>query len=278
MLGVPAKEAVSMRTCKLMAISVVSIALLLASVPAAFAAPHVRHHPAPYRVSKPSVPAEHVTMGLSFETTGVLVPAIAADDTSTTVAIEVYGRTSHGRSILVATVPAALSASADTGTVYDAIVTLPAAGPYGLVAAVSLSGSVVARSAARPVFAMLPYRVSTPRLASGRVVAGTSFDATGVVVPSIAADDASTTVSILVMRVGRRGRLTQVDSVAAALTGPVGDGTGYDASITLSSAGRYVLVAVVMQDGVVVGRSGQRPVRVSASAPVTPASARMRGM
>jgi hypothetical protein len=276
---VPTKEAVSMRNLKLMAISAVSIALVLASAPAAFAAPHGRQrvHPAPYRISRPSVVTDHVTMGVSFEATGVVVPAIAADDASTTVAIKVYGLPGRGLPKLVSTVPAALSAGVTTGTAYDASVTLPGAGPYELVAVVSVDGSVVARSTARPLLSTLPYRISKPHLASGRVVAGVSFDATGVVVPAIAGDDASTTVSVLVMRVGRRQHLTRIATVGAALTGSVGTGTGYDASVTLSTAGRYVFVAVVMRDGVVLGRSGQRPVRAVAASSANPSGSRMTG-
>jgi hypothetical protein len=164
-------------------------------------------------------------------------------------------------------VPAALSASADTGTVYAASLSLPAAGEYQLVAAVSLDGIVIARSAPRPVRAVLPYRVSRPCVASHKVTTGVSFDATGVVTPAIAADDASTTVVVRVLHVGRRGRLKEVALVDAVLTGAVGDGTGYSAAITLPAKGKYVLVARVMRDSVVLGRSGQRAVKSYDPAP-----------
>lgn len=272
-----------MRNLKLMAISAVSVALVLASAPGALAAPRGRQHvrPAPYRVSEPGVVTGHVTMGVSFEATGVVVPAIAADDTSTTVAIQVYGLPARGLPKLVSTVPAVLSAAVTTGTVYDASVILPEAGPYELVAAVSYEGSVVARSAARPMVAVLPYKVSAPRVVTPRVAMGISFDATGVVVPAIAAEDTSTTVSVLVYQRRRANDLTLVDTFDAALTGDVvvgtGTGTGYDASVTLSSAGRYVLVAVVMNDGVLLGRSGQRPVRAVSASSGTRSGSRMGG-
>jgi hypothetical protein len=46
----------------------------------------------------------------------------------------------------------------------------------------------------------------------------------------------------------------------------VGDGTGYSPMLTLPSAGRYVLVAVVMRDDVVLGRSLRHPVAAVAQA------------
>jgi hypothetical protein len=258
-----------MRRARFVAIAAVSIALVFSSVPLAFAGRHggFRGHPVPYRISKPSVATNHVVMGVSFDATGLIVPGIAADDTSTSVAVEVYSIGKHGRPALVTAAPAALSAAADTRTVYAASLTMPQAGPYLLVAAVSRDGVVVARSAARPVFAALPYEVSRPRMVSPQGVAGVSFDATGVVVPGIAADEASTTVSVLVLQRGRRHSVTQVASFDATLTA-VDAGTGYAASVTLPTSGKYVLVAVVMRDGVVLGRSGERPLKI-AVAPAT---------
>jgi hypothetical protein len=261
-----------MRKTKFAAIAVVAIALVFSSVPMAFAQHGDGHRgrSAPYRVSRPHLADERVTMGVSFDATGVLTPAIAADDASTTVALEVYGPAGHGRPALLESVPAALSASPDTGTVYAATLTLSDPGRYLVVAAVSRDGSVIARSKSSEVRIVLPYRLSKPRVVSSRVLTGTSFDATGVVVPAIAADDASTTVSVLVFQTGRRHSRAQVAEVAATLTGAVGGGTGYSASLTLPTAGEYVLVAVVMRDGVVLGRSPEREVRAADVLPAPP--------
>jgi hypothetical protein len=266
-----------MRRLKSVAVATVAIALVFSSVPLAFAGMHGGHgegrhgrQAAPFSVTRPAVVSEKVVMGTSFDATGLVLPAIAADDTSTTVALQVYGRGDHGRPALIDSISAALSAATDTGTVYSAAVTLPDAGEYTLVAAVSQNGVVVAQSRGREIDVVLPYAVSRPRVVTPKVVTGTAFDATGVVVPSIAADDASTTVSVLVMQVGRHHRQTQVASIDAALS--VADtGTAYTASITLPTAGKYVLVAVVMRDGVVLGRSRGREMRAADAvvAPVT---------
>lgn len=212
----------------------------------------------PYRVSKPRVNSVKVVMGVSFEATGVIVPAIAVDDVSTTVAVSIYRLPKRGHAILVDSADAVLSSVSEGATAYSASITLPESGDYALVAAASRDGVAVARSSARRVFAALPYEVSRPRTDLHKVTAGTAFDATGVVVPGIAADDASTTVEVRVFKVGRHGRLALVDTVVAVLTGPVDEGTGYSASITLAERGQYVLVAVVVNDGVVLGRSGGR--------------------
>lgn len=268
-----------MRRLKVVAIAAVAVALVFSSVPIASAGMfgRMRGHGAPYRITRPSVASAKVVMGTSFDATGALVPAIAADDASTTVAIEVYGKPVRGHRGPLMSVPAALAASPDTGTTYAATLTLADAGEYQLVAAVSLDGTVIARSKPREIRVVLPYKVTKPRLVSPKVTAGESFDATGVVVPAIAADDASTTVAIRVLKVGRHGRLTAVDSVDAVLTGDVDSGTGYSASLTLADTGKYVLVAVVLRDGVVLGRSAARPVKVRPAEPLPAASAVRHG-
>lgn len=247
-----------MRARRLTLVAVLAAALVFASVPMALARGGGHgwgRRPAPYRVSKPSVPSQRVVMGVSFESTGVVIPPIAADDTSTTVVIKVYTPGKHGRLVSVSTVDAVLSPAADaTATVYDAFVTLPSAGKYALVAVVMRDGSPLATSAPRPVTAVLPYKVSRPRLVSHRVDEGTSFDATGVVTPALGADDPSS-LAILVYKVGRHGRLSLVATAAASFTGPVDEGTGYAASLMLPTAGKYVLVAVLSNADVVVGRS-----------------------
>ena len=144
---------------------------------------------------------------------------------------------------------------------YDAAVTLTGEGQFMLSAIVVRDDTVLARSTGRPVRAVLPYRISKPRVESRVATAGVSFDATGVVVPGIATDDPDTTVSVIAYKVGRRGKLTKVDSFEAVNTGLVGEGSGYSASVTLPSAGRYVLVAVVMRDGTILGHSTHRPMR-----------------
>jgi hypothetical protein len=247
------------------AVAAVAIALVFASVPGAFAfnrGSGARR--APYRVSKPTLASERVVMGVPFETTGSILPAIAADDASTTVAIEVYGPGKHRGLQVLDVVPATLAASPDTGTVYDATLTLPNPGEFLLVAAVSRDGSVIARSAPRPVRVVLPYKVSKPRVVSHKVDTGASFETSGVVFPAIAGDDTSTTVTILVLQrgTGRRHALAQVASFDAVLTGPVGDGTGFSATVTLPTAGKYILVTVVMRDGAVLGRSSQTEMKV----------------
>ena len=266
-----------MRRLKFVAIAAVSIALVFSSVPAALAGGRggmqggSHRAVAPYRVSRPSVGSPTVVMGVSFDATGFLVPAIAADDTSTTVSILVFDASGRHRPTLLDSVPAALAASLDTGTAYAATMVIPSVGNYLLVAAVSRDGAIIARSKPREIRVVLPYRVTKPRVAAHKVATGVSFDATGEVIPAIAGDDASTTVSVQVMSVGRRHRLTQVAAFDAVLTGPVGDGTGYAAAVTLPTAGKYVLVAVVLRDGVVLGRSGQRPLKAFDAPPVDPA-------
>jgi hypothetical protein len=245
-----------MRARTVTMVAILSVALVFASAPAALA----RHsgfggRSAPYRISKPSIPSAHVVMGVSFETTGVLTPTIQGDDTST-VSIRVFRLQDHRRPFLVDTVVAAISSSPDaTGTAYDASITLPRAGAYALVAVVLRDGRAIASSAPRPVFAALPYQVSRPSVLSRRVTAGDSFDATGVVTPAIAADGTPSSVTVFVYRIGRHGRLSKVATATAGLTGAVGEGTGYSVTLSLPSAGTYVLVAVLSADDVVLGRS-----------------------
>jgi hypothetical protein len=248
-----------MRRIRCVAIAAVAVALVFSSVPAAFARQrHARQwSPPPFRITRPRLASDRVVMGVSFEATGLVLPAIAPDDASTTVAVEVYGPARHRITPLLDVVPATLAAASDTGTVYDATLTLPDPGEFLLVAAVSQNGVVVARSAPREVRVVLPYKVSRPRILSHKVDTGASFEASGVVLPAIAGDDASTTVAVLVLQRsrGRHPVLSQVASFDAVLTGPVGDGTGYSATVTLPTAGKYVLVAVVTRDGAVLGRS-----------------------
>ncbi len=224
---------------------------------------------APYKVTKPSVPGERVTMGVSFETTGLVTPAIAADDASTTVSIHVFGAGRRMRPELLQTVAASLSPSADaSSTIYEASITLPSAGEYFLVAVVSKDGAMVSRSALRPVRAVFPYRISRLSVASSKVATDTSFDATMVVTPAIPGDS-SAVVTVYAYRCGWRGGASEVASVTAIATGPLGDGTGYTATFSFATPGRYRLVAVLTQDGVVVGKSRPREVCVF-GAPVAP--------
>ena len=217
---------------------------------------------APYNVTKPSVPREHVTMGVSFETTGLVMPAIAGDDASTTVSIQVFGPGRRMRPTLLQTVAAWLSPSADaSATIYHASITLPAAGGYSLVAVVSKDGVVVSRSALRPVCAVLPYEISKLSIASSRVAIDTSFDATMVVTPAIPADSCAV-VTVYAYRYGAHGRASEVASVTAVPTGAVGAGTGYTATFSFSTPGTYTLVAVLTRGSVVVGKSCGREVRV----------------
>jgi hypothetical protein len=261
-----------MRRLRFVAIGALSIAIVFAAAPAAFAGHRGRDHRprAPYRISSPSVADERVAMGASFDVTGTIVPAIAPDDTSTTVSIEVFGPSVGRDPKPLLTVPTVLAASPDTGTVYAATLTLADPGHYLLVAVVSKDGAVVARSKASEITVLLPYTVSKPRIGSKWFLTGAAFDATGSVVPAIAADDASTTVEVRVFQLGRRQRPVLVSSAPAVLTGPVGEGTGYTASITLPTSGHYVLVAVVLRDGVVLGRSRGREVRALDAAPTPP--------
>jgi hypothetical protein len=231
----------------------------------------------PHAVTKPALASDKVTMGVSFDATGVVTPAIAVDDASTTVSVEVFSLPKRGRPVLVSTVPAVLTPTTDAaGSVYDASIVLPQAGPYALVAIVQNGGVTLGQSKARLVSALLPYVVTKPSVLSQRVNAGDSFDATGVVTPAIAADDTSTTIDVLVYHVGRRGRLTLVSTVAGTFTGPDGDGTDYSATISLANPGRYVLVALVSSDGPVVGRSCGRTVVAAAPAPAVSGRTRRR--
>jgi hypothetical protein len=260
-----------MRRLGYVAIAVLGIALLVPSADVALAAR--RPLAMPCRVSAPRVASPKVVVGAAFDATGVVVPAIAADDASTTVSVIAYRVGKRARLTRVGVFEAALTGPAGAGTGYAASLTLPGAGPYALVAVVVRDGVVLGRSTRRPVQAVLPYKVSPVRVARPKVAAGVAFDATGAVMPAIADDDASTTVSVVVYRVGRGNRLVQVGAFDAALTGSVGAGTGYAASVTLPSAGSYVLVAVVSRDGIVLGRSAPRPIkagRVPRVAPLTP--------
>jgi hypothetical protein len=216
----------------------------------------------PYRIGKARLASPKVTMGVSFEASGVIMPAIALDDVATTVAVSIYRLRKKGAPVLVGSADAALSSVSETVTAYTASITLPESGDYALVAVVSRDGLVLARSTARRVCAALAYKVARPRLERRRVTAGAAFDATGVVVPGIAADDLSTTVEVRVYKLGRHGRRALVDTVGATLTGPAGEGTAYSASVTIAERGTYVLVAVVVRGGVAYGRSSGRELRV----------------
>lgn len=271
-----------MRVGKLALSVALATALVLGSVPAALAggssSSHSKHssHSVPaihYRITKPKVAAPKVTVGVSFDATGVVLPTIAADDTSTTVSVAVYRLQGYHRSAPVLTMPATLSSAVGTGTAYAATLSVADAGSYALVAIVTRDGRVVAKSEARPIAAVLPYRVTAPH-AAARPVAGVAFEASGSVCPTIAADDTSTTVSLLAYQRGRHGKLTQVGSFDTTLAVAT-RGTAYVASVTLAKAGSYTLVAVVQRDGQVLGRSGAREVRVK-SAPVA-VNSRHRG-
>lgn len=263
-----------MRNRKYVAIAVLSIALVFGSLVPALGGVHASA--APFKATKPRVSAAKVVMGVSFDATGFVTPAIAADDASTTVAVRAYNVSAHGRRKFVGSFSATLAALDDTHTAYDAVVALPKAGAYVLVAVVWRDGSPVARSAARPVLVVLPYKVTKPRLLSPKVAEGVSFEATGVVAPSIAADDASTTVSVVVYRLGKRNVAKRIDVVDAVLTGDAGSGTGYSAELTLAKAGKYVLVSVVRRDGVVLGRSTKRPVKVVKDASAASSRAKVK--
>lgn len=270
-----------MRVRRGVAIAVIAVALVVSSVPVAFA--HGRgdgwawgrkHLNGPYRVSSPSVPGHRVTMGVAFESTGVVLPAFAADDASTTVAVQVYGSVDHERRVLLDTLPASLTTSPDaSGTTYSVMITLPAAGEYSLVAVVSYEGTAVSASRARELKAVLPFRISKPS-AARKVGVGESFDASVTITPVVPSDDPAVVVTFHVYQAGRHGRLSEVASVTAAPTGPVAEGTGYSVTLSLPSEGRYVLVAVLTKGGVVVGKSCGREVRVVAppvAAPALPA-------
>jgi hypothetical protein len=123
--------------------------------------------------------------------------------------------------------------------------------------------------------ALLPYVVTKPRVAKTVVHTGIAFDTSGSVVPTIAVEDTATTVAVRVFKIGARGRLSQTASVLATLTGPVGAGTGYDASVTFSKPGAYALQAVVLRDGVVLGRSDLR-IMLARRVPVAAAAKRAK--
>jgi hypothetical protein len=256
-----------MRRSRSIVIAALSVALVFSSAYVALAAPRMATHrgrPA-YKVTKPHVAGSTVAVGVAFDATGVVLPTIAADDSSTVVAVEVRRLSGPRKGGVLLSVPAVLSAADTTGTAYSASVTLTSEGQFALSAVVSRGGQVIMRTTARPVRAVLPYRVTKPRVLSSRVATGTSFEATGVVTPAIAVDDTSASVSVVAYKVGRRAKLTQVGSFDAVLTGPIGEGTGYSASVSISDSGRYVLVAYVTRDGLVVGHSTQRPIRVTAA-------------
>jgi len=254
-----------MRISRSMTAAALAVALVFSSASIVLAAPRRPvHKPKPaYRITKPHVASAKVTVGTAFDTTGVVMPTITSDDT--TVVIEV--RRLNGKKIggVLMTVPAVLSAAPTTGTLYTASVTLTSPGEFALAAVVRHDGKTVMRTTGRPVRAVLPYRVTKPRVLKARVTAGVSFDATGVVMPTIAPDDQTTTVTVVAYKVGRRGKLTMVASFVALNTGVVGSGSGYSASVTLPSAGRYVLVGVVTHDGIVLGRSARRPMLAKAA-------------
>jgi hypothetical protein len=250
--------------------AVIAAALVLATAAPAMARPsaashrHGRGHGSDvslaFTVSKPAVAGRTVTVGVPFDASGTVSPAIAAGDTSTSVIVQVFGPCRRGRASLVATVPAVLSGpDANGNTVYDASVAIASEGEYSLVTVAVQNDVVVGRSKAREVRAVLPYTVSRPRVEKKAVVQGMPFDATGTISPGIPVGDPSFAVAILVFQEGKHGAGSQVATVDGSFTGPDADGnTGYTASVTLPSAGEYQLVAVVTQNGAIVGRSGAR--------------------
>ncbi len=219
-----------------------------------------------YRVTKPHVVRPVVVAGATFEASGSVMPTITAGDTSTTVAILVLKGGKHARPAVVSTVPATLTEGARRGTGYTASLSLPGEGRWALVAVVLKDGVIVGRSEPRDMKARLPYRLTKPRVARSSVVASTTFEASGSVVPTIPAGDGAT-VAILVMKPGRCSRASVVATVPATLTENACRGTGYQASLSLPTTGRWTLVAVVMKDGTILGRSEPRMIKARAAAP-----------
>jgi len=248
-------------TARSVLFSALAVALVFATAPMTMATPPTGTVPpvAMYRVSVPHVAREIVKTGVPFEATGSVVPTIAPDDTSTTVAVQVFKGAMDSRASQVATVAAALTGAVGNGTGYDATITFDHAGAYVLRAIVLKNGAVVGRSPMRVMSAVLPYQVRGPFVARSVVRAGVQFDATGSVLPTIDGSDPTLAVTVRVFSIGNRGALSQVATVAATLTGPVGNGTGYAASLSLPKAGAYVLDAVLTDGGAVAGRSGYRP-------------------
>jgi len=199
-----------------------------------------------------------VKTGVPFEATGSVVPTITPGDTSTTVAVQVFKGAISARPSEVVTVAAVLTGPVGKGTGYDATIVFAKPGVYLLRAVVLHDGVIVGRSPVRPMTAVLPYRVTGPRVARPVVRAGVQFEASGSVVPTIDLSDASIAVAVRVFSVGKRGALSQVATVPATLTGPAGNGTGYAASLSLPKAGAYALDTIVTDGGVIAGRSGLR--------------------
>ncbi len=213
----------------------------------------------PYALGSPRVASVRVPIGQSFDATGAILPALAPGDTSSAVTLQLYKIGVKGGASLVATIDASI---ADTGDAYSATLSLPSGGAYELIAVLTSSGTTVGRSGVRTLVATPLYKVSAPRVARAAVTVGSAFDATGVVSPAIADDDTATVVSVHLYRVGAKGGRVLVSGVAAALTGPVAAGVGYDASLTVTRAGHYALIAVVTRDGVVLGASAMRSIVV----------------
>lgn len=106
----------------------------------------------PYVVSRPRVASFLQTAGTPFDATGTVKPALAPDDTSTTVAIQVFKLGRHARPSRVATVDGGFTGlDADGNTSYSASITIADAGRYALVTVVSRDGIVIGRSCARYV-------------------------------------------------------------------------------------------------------------------------------
>ena len=250
------------RTARSVLLGALAVALVLSTAPMAMAvAPRAGTGPAAtavYRVSALHVSHDMVKTGVPFEATGSVVPTIAPGDTSTTVAVQVFKGAISARPSQVTTAAAALTGPVGSGTGFDATIVFDRPGVYLLRAVVLHNGVIVGRSPVRPMTALLPYRVTGPRVARSVVRAGVQFEASGSVVPTIDLSDVSIAVAVRVFSVGKRGALSQVATVPGTLTGPVGNGTGYAASVALPKAGAYVLDTIVTDGGVIAGRSGLR--------------------
>lgn len=211
----------------------------------------------PYRVTRPHVANTVVHVGDAFDATGSVCPTIAPDDPSTTVALKVIRR-GDCRPHEVASVPATLTGPVGKGTGYKATLSFSAPGEYALVAVVLRNGMELGRSEHTVMVAKLPYKVSKPKVQASVVATGQDFLAIGTVNPSVTASDHAT-LFIQVFRLRPRKARSQIATVTATFTGPVGRGTGYSATLSLPSTGSYMLVAVLYKDGIVVGKSEARP-------------------
>jgi hypothetical protein len=248
------REWLMMRTARTVLAAVLAASLVLAAAPAAMAVskPVPRRHPL-YKVSVPRVASRVVKMDVPFEASGSVLPTVAPD---ATVTVQVFGIGARGRRFFEKEF-VATTAPAARGTSYSAQVSLPGAGAYALIAVVRKGGKVVACSGTRMMKAVLPYRISIPRVARSVVATGVAFEASGSVVPTIGPGDTAT-VALQVFRVNLRGGHLNPSGVADIAATVTGDGSGYSALVTLPKVGVYALVAVVKMDGKVVGRSAPR--------------------